>query len=150
MFFCFSAFHNPSPLEMPRFSEYNRPMAESGFPAISNKKLSSLTPLEQRISAEFALRVRERMGERILDIRIFGSRARGEAIADSDLDIWILLDKASLKEQNEISDIGTDLFLEMFLPFQISPRIMSQEQYAQLIGLERIFPAEIERDGIPI
>lgn len=109
-----------------------------------------MTPLEQRISAEFARRVRERMGERIQDIRIFGSRARGEAIADSDLDIWILLDKASLKERNEISDIGTDLFLEMLLPFLISPRIMSQEQYAQLIGLERIFPAEIERDGIPI
>lgn len=114
------------------------------------RSLSILTPLEQKVAAEFARRTRERMGDRIRDMRVFGSRARREAREDSDLDVLVLMDKAPLSDRKAISDIGTDLMLEMFLPFQVAPRVMSQQDYDQLRSLERLFPAEIERDGIAL
>ncbi|MDQ7826643.1 MAG: nucleotidyltransferase domain-containing protein [Candidatus Eremiobacteraeota bacterium] len=125
-------------------------MAEFNIPACSDRSLSALSPLEQEISTLFAKRILERMGARVLAMRIFGSRARGEAREDSDLDIWVLLDRASLQDRNEISDIGTDLMLEMLFPFQVAPRVMSQQDYEQLRALERLFPRELEKDGIEL
>jgi predicted nucleotidyltransferase len=109
-----------------------------------------LTHTEQLAASEFARLVRERLGHRVLDIRVFGSRTRGESRPDSDLDIFVLLDEAPLKDRNKISDLGTDLLLTMDLPFPIAPRVMAKEHYERLKALERLFAAEVERDGIPL
>jgi predicted nucleotidyltransferase len=125
-------------------------MAETGCPGSGNTTLMRLTPLEQQTALEFARRVRAHMAHRALDIRVFGSRSRGEGRADSDLDILILLDEVALKDRNDISDIGTNLLLEKLLPFPIAPRVMSKEHYEMLKSLERLLPTEIERDGITL
>jgi len=125
-------------------------MGESSVNSKAVRSLSILSSLEQQVAVEFARRVRERMGGRIRDMRIYGSRARREAREDSDLDILVLMDKAPLSDRNEISDIGTDLMIEMLIPFQVAPRVMSQADYDQLRSLERLFPSDIERDGISL
>jgi predicted nucleotidyltransferase len=125
-------------------------MGESSVNSKAVRSLSILSSLEQQVAVEFARRVRERMGGRIRDMRIYGSRARREAREDSDLDILVLLDKAPLSDRNEISDIGTDLMIEMLIPFQVAPRVMSQADFDQLRSLERLFPSDIERDGISL
>jgi len=51
-------------------------MAESVVHACSRKKISSMAPLEQEVANGFANRIRSRLGDRLLDMRIFGSRAR--------------------------------------------------------------------------
>jgi predicted nucleotidyltransferase len=109
-----------------------------------------LSPLEQEAAMEFARRTRDTFGHRAKELRIFGSRARGEAREDSDLDIWVLLDEAPTVDRDAVSDLAYDLYLEMDLPFIISPRIMSAGQYGKLRSLERLLPKEIERDGIPL
>lgn len=125
-------------------------MTESIVPAYSRKTITSLAPLEQEVASEFANRIRSRLGDRLLDMRIFGSRARGEAQADSDLDILILLNEAALQDKNSISDIATDLLIELNLPFIVAPQVLSQADFDELKALERLFPQEIERDGISI
>ena len=102
------------------------------------------------MAVEFASRIRKSFGERVLEIKIFGSRARREARADSDLDILVLLDRANLQNRNEVSDIGTNLYLEMMLPFLIAPRVLAQADFEKLRALERLFPQEVEKDGIPL
>jgi uncharacterized protein len=109
-----------------------------------------LSPFEQRLAAEFARRVRAYFGDRVRDLRLFGSRARGEARPDSDMDIWVLLDDVDSADRDGVCDIAIDLLLEDSLPFVISPRVMSCEQHERLVALERLLPAEIERDGIPL
>ncbi len=110
----------------------------------------SLTPFERHLAEEFARRVRERKSGRIVNICVFGSRARGSAREDSDLDILVLLDEVRVKDKREISDIATDMFLEMFLPFQVAPSVLAQADYEMLRSRELLFPEEIERDGIPV
>jgi len=130
--------------------DYNRHMADTGAPPTSGRALMKLAPLEQRAACEFARAVRECLAHRVLDIRVFGSRARGESRPDSDLDILVLLDEVSLGDRNEISDLGSDLLLSMELPFPIAPRVMAKGHFEQLKALERLFAAEIERDGLPL
>ncbi|MDQ7826411.1 MAG: nucleotidyltransferase domain-containing protein [Candidatus Eremiobacteraeota bacterium] len=113
-------------------------------------ELSRLTPFEHHIAAEFARRVRERKGKRILLMKVFGSRARGEARADSDLDILVLLDEMSLPDSREICAVATDLLLEKELPFQISPRVMTKAHFEEIMSRELLFPKEVERDGITV
>jgi predicted nucleotidyltransferase len=125
-------------------------MTDRGTPGTQSSAIARLAPLEQMAALEFARCVRERMAHRVLDIRVFGSRSRGEARPDSDLDIIVLLDEASLRDRNEISDLGSDLLLSMDLPFPIAPRVMAKEHFERLKALERLFAAEIERDGIPL
>ncbi|MBI3925640.1 MAG: nucleotidyltransferase domain-containing protein [Armatimonadetes bacterium] len=115
-----------------------------------SRGLDSLSPLERRAAEDFAARVRRDLGDCVLDIRVFGSRARGEAREDSDLDIWVLLEEADGSIRRTVSDLATDLLLEEDLPLVISPRVMSRDQHTQLVALERLLPAEIERDGIPL
>jgi hypothetical protein len=54
--------------------------------------LAQLTPLENALVADFAGRVRAAAGVRLARISVFGSRARGDSRADSDLDVAVFLD----------------------------------------------------------
>lgn len=110
--------------------------------------LHQLSPLEQQLATDFARAVRERYGDRVSSLRVFGSRARGEARPDSDLDILVLLEAATLDDRRAISDLATDLMLEHLMGFEVAPRVLSCEEFQRLVSLERLFPAEVERDGI--
>jgi predicted nucleotidyltransferase len=125
-------------------------MKNADSPGTQSRTIARLAPLEQIAALEFARCVRERLAHRVLDIRVFGSRTRGEARPDSDLDIIVLLDEASLRDRNQISDLGSDLLLSMDLPFPIAPRVMAKEHFERLKTLERLFAADKERDGIPL
>jgi predicted nucleotidyltransferase len=54
--------------------------------------LAQLTPLENVLVGDFAGRVRAVAGSRLVRISVFGSRARGDSRADSDLDVAVFLD----------------------------------------------------------
>jgi len=57
--------------------------------------------------------LRERFGNRIADIRLFGSWARGEADADSDVDVLVVFeDTPTREEREEISWRRYDIDLE--------------------------------------
>lgn len=112
--------------------------------------LDVLSPLEQQVAREFAHRVRQHLGQRVRDIRVFGSRARGQARDDSDMDIWVLLDVATMEDKCAVSDLATNMLLEGLSPFEIAPRVMPLEQHRHLVELERLLPQEIDRDGISL
>jgi predicted nucleotidyltransferase len=57
----------------------------------ANAGLTQLTPLENALVADFAARVRAAAGARLARISVFGSRARGDSRAGSDLDVAVFL-----------------------------------------------------------
>ena len=97
----------------------------------------------------FVSGLRRRFGERLVSIRLFGSYARGEATADSDVDCLVLLDRVDRADERAITDLAADLVWQIG-GVVISPLTMSVADFEAWKALERRTPLEIEREGIAL
>ncbi|MBI4952859.1 MAG: nucleotidyltransferase domain-containing protein [Myxococcales bacterium] len=101
----------------------------------------SLSPLEVQALAELRRLLAARFGDRLAGLTLFGSRARGEGHADSDLDVLVLVDGLTPVERREVLDLACDL--ELALRVAISPLV--RPAAAPPVGA---LGREIGRDGV--
>ena len=96
--------------------------------------------------SEFKRELRTLYGERLKDVILFGSYARGEAHAGSDVDVMVVLrgDVAPGREIDRMIDVITDLNLKYNVLLSVVP--MAEEKY-----LRRNSPLllNVRREGIP-
>jgi len=52
------------------------------------------------------------LGDNLLEVRLFGSYARGEARPGSDVDVLVLVKNAPLRVRNTVSDVAADVGLD--------------------------------------
>lgn len=69
-----------------------------------------LSESDKEIALEFKTRIEKIIP--ILDFRVFGSRARGDASDDSDLDVFIKVENITPKQRHYISEIASDIGFE--------------------------------------
>lgn len=101
----------------------------------------SLSPLEATTLTELARSIRERFGARVVDLRLFGSRARGEGRADSDLDVLVLIEGLTAVERRDVQDLAFDVGFDAGLV--LSPVISDSRSWRRDLPLA----SEIARDG---
>jgi predicted nucleotidyltransferase len=95
--------------------------------------LEFLNGTERRTLDAYVGVLRDRLGERLLAVRVFGSVARGEAWPRgmpirSDLDLLVLVsEELDLDEEQELLDATLPLFLESGR--QISPAFRTRERH---------------------
>jgi predicted nucleotidyltransferase len=89
-----------------------------------------------------------RFGDRLVDVRLFGSRARGAGHEGSDLDVLVLVKDLTGPERLEIGQSTGDLLVRYGLI--VSTIAMADDHWRELIRLERHLPREIARDGIDL
>jgi len=70
-----------------------------------------LTETDRQIVREFQRRLAVIVP--VLDLRVFGSRARGDATPDSDLDVFIELEESTPDLRRRISEIAWEVGFEM-------------------------------------
>lgn len=87
---------------------------------------------------------------RILDVRIFGSMARGDDGPDSDLDLLFLVDERDMVLEDEIFRLLYQVYEAFDYPFVISPRIMSAAHFNELLTLERAFARNVLAEGVAV
>ena len=114
----------------------------------------TLSEAERRIVNEFARRVRARFGDRLARVTLFGSRARGDVTAESDIDVLVLL-RATIAEETratrevwEIVEEVLRLAPGVFVP--LAPIVLAEERFLELKSLERAFALDVEAEGIPL
>jgi predicted nucleotidyltransferase len=94
--------------------------------------------------------LRQRFGARLRDVRLFGSWARGEGHAESDVDVLVLLDgPASREDSIACTDLAADLVWQLHGEV-VSPLVMSAGEFDSWKATERRTPLEIERDGVSL
>ena len=99
-----------------------------------------LSPAEAQILGAFKRALADRFGERLVGLRLFGSRARGAGRDDSDLDVIVDVADATMGERGEILDVAADLSVEHGLV--LSPLVLRE-------GAGRVRD-EILREAVPL
>ncbi|MFQ5596282.1 MAG: nucleotidyltransferase domain-containing protein, partial [Anaerolineae bacterium] len=77
---------------------------------------------------------------------LFGSRARGEAKPDSDMDVLLVMSRADPEVRKEIRYLAVELWLEHDI--YLSTRVWSQAHWRKLEELQTLLYRNIRQDGI--
>lgn len=86
---------------------------------------------------------------RIKNIRLFGSRARGDFNRQSDIDILLIVDKEDLELRGRVYGVVTDVFLDSFV--DISLKIKDQSKYFNSsVSPPNIFLENVKKEGFDL
>jgi predicted nucleotidyltransferase len=99
---------------------------------------------------EFVKRLRQGLSSHMLDVRLFGSEARGEATSESDIDVLVVVqpDTDRVQFEDRMIDIAFDVNLEFGV--YISPRVVTPRILNDPVWRETPFIKNVARESIPL
>jgi uncharacterized protein len=109
---------------------------------------TALARHETAALTEFAARIRAALGSTVRDVRLFGSKARGDARADSDLDVLVVVEGGRVRAEDLAVDIAFDINVANNL--YISPRVVTAESLADPVWRTTLFVQTVMQEGIPL
>lgn len=110
--------------------------------------LAQLTDQEQRTAAAFVNKVRTRFDPQLISVVLFGSRARGEAKTDSDMDVVVVMTTVNTEIRQAIRHLAVEVWLESGI--YLSTRVWSQEHWRNMAKLQTSLYQNISQEGIEL
>ncbi|MBI2892146.1 MAG: nucleotidyltransferase domain-containing protein [Deltaproteobacteria bacterium] len=107
-----------------------------------------LTPAERAALKEFLSEARAALGADLIEARLFGSRARGEGTAESDVDVALVVTWADRGRRHALYDLAFDVGLRHGV--SLAPLVLEQDRLEELRSRERLLAHDLDREGIPI
>ena len=77
---------------------------------------------EKEVLGFFTKELRRRLGDRIIRILLYGSRARGDNAPDSDYDCLVILDDVTKDVKATIDEIVGDFLYQYNIVFSVLPK----------------------------
>ncbi len=97
---------------------------------------------------QFIRQVKEKHGNKIEKILLFGSYARGEATEESDIDILVITSGNRFEMQKNLSEIAVDILLNT--GEYISAKAVSTEEYSFMKKIKTGFYQNIDKEGVVV
>ena len=91
---------------------------------------NTFTPDEERALKELTNSLKNLLGEQLVKLALFGSRARGDYDKESDIDIAIIVRGLTRELKNQIFNMVADIEFKHFVP--LSTLVLSQEDFEHL------------------
>jgi predicted nucleotidyltransferase len=112
------------------------------------RSLPQLAPNEQAAVRRYIADIGERFPEDVLSVTLFGSKARGDASAESDIDLLVLVDEENREIRSELWRIASDVSLEHNVV--LSVRVFARSRWAETCRIRLPLYRAIVADGIPL
>ena len=116
--------------------------------AVAHNQFDDLTLVEQQAATEFANKVYHEFGDQVESILLFGSRARGDAAEDSDMDLLVILSDTEPSLVRAIRYLAVDVWLKYGI--YLSTRVWSHAHWQKLEEMQTFLYCNIRRDGIKL
>jgi uncharacterized protein len=107
-----------------------------------------LSNKEKNIICAFKREIEKKFPEEIIEVLIFGSKARGDASKDSDIDILVIIRSNDKKIIKEIRSAGYDLEIDNDIVLSI--QVLSSDYVNHLRNLPTQFIQNVDRDAIAV
>ena len=98
--------------------------------------------LKQRLSAD--------LQKRVIKFILYGSRARGVAAEDSDLDLVALVDEKTPEIERALDDLAYAVMWDYDFKPVISLKVFSKDRFRSSTEKGRSFYRHVEKEGIPV
>jgi len=101
-----------------------------------------------KVLKELRHRMASELGDRLVKIVIFGSRARGDFDPESDTDIAIIVRGLSRELKYQILDTVAEIEMKFVSPLSVI--VFSENEFERLKKRERRIALDIEKEGVPL
>ncbi|MHC4659879.1 MAG: nucleotidyltransferase domain-containing protein, partial [Planctomycetota bacterium] len=88
------------------------------------------------------------LGNRLIELRLFGSKARGDDQPNSDTDVLVIVASDDWHIRDTVYDAATDILLQMDIC--ISPKVISKNRFDQLRKEGTSFIHNVSKDAIRV
>ena len=109
---------------------------------------TTLSPRESEALREFSTRIRAALGTNLRELRLFGSKARGDARLDSDVDVLVIVGDDRVRAEDLAIDIAFEVNVASDL--YISPRVVTAESLADPVWRTTLFVQTVTREGVAL
>jgi len=113
---------------------------------VMKKGLHHLSRAEKKVVQSFVEELRNRLGNEIVKIILFGSKIRGDFSKGSDIDIFILLRQKTPDIRDRVGDLTADYIFDHDVP--LSPVLYDLLEYQRNKELGSFFFENVEKEGI--
>lgn len=113
-----------------------------------NTTIGSVPQGPRQAASQFASTLRDRYRDALVDVRLFGSCARGEVREDSDVDVAVVLQAVDGRTKRDVIDLASTIGLEHDV--LLSPTVLDRETFERWRAQERLLVMDIEREGLPL
>lgn len=103
---------------------------------------------EKSVLKQFKASLKQTLGDRLDELMLFGSKARGDDRPDSDIDVLVIVTTDDWRICDVVYSIATDILLQTDI--SISPKVISKKLFEQLQKEDTFFLRNISRDAIAV
>lgn len=96
----------------------------------------------------FATRVRELFADEVRDVRLFGSKARGDDHRESDIDILVIAKSDDWRLFDRIRQVGYDL--DEDIEYRLSIQVIPEIRFNQAKERHFQFATQVLEEGIQV
>jgi predicted nucleotidyltransferase len=103
---------------------------------------------DQRAIDLFLHRLMTIYGQDVIDVRLFGSKARGDAGADSDLDVLVLVKRSDYALKHAILWLAADVSLACDV--LLAPCVIPWTAWERMADANTLFYRDIRSEGVSL
>lgn len=97
---------------------------------------------------DFLGRLQSALRHKLIEVKLFGSKARGEDAPDSDIDVLVVVNEAGVEIEDQVLDIAFEVNLDHEV--YISPRVIDHAILDDPVWKITPFLKAIDKEGIAL